>query len=280
MDWLELWSELAQVHAWTHQANQPAESQDRWRNRAHDFDAQVRRRWTKNDSSRAFIVATLDRFPNATVLDIGAGTGKWAVLLAPHARRITALEPSPGMIERMRQNLADANITNVDMAQDAWPHAQVATHDFTLCAHAMYGAPDFRLFIERMQAVTRQMCFLLLRAPTIDGVMAEAAQHIWGHPHDSPNFQVAFNALLQMGIFPNVLMEDSGLWEPWSNDSLADAVQQIKHRMGLDQIDQHDAFLLDLAQRRLTVVEGKYVWPPAVRTALLYWSVADSNRDD
>ncbi len=274
-DWIRLWSDLVKVRDWNQQFNPHEGVQDRWHARAKEFDAHVRRRWTQADSSRTFITAMLGATPDATLLDIGAGTGKWAVMLAPHARQITAIEPSPAMIEVMQSNLVSEKITNVKIVQDTWPQAQVAMHDFVLCSHAMYGLTDFPLFIRSIEAVTRQTCFLLIRALTADGVMAQAAQQVWGHPYDSPNYQVALNALWQMGIYPNVVMEDSGLWSPWVNDSLDEAFLQLKHRLGLDPVSPHDDFLRDLLRRRLTVVDGKYVWPRATRTALVYWKPRD-----
>jgi ubiquinone/menaquinone biosynthesis C-methylase UbiE len=142
------------------------------------------------------------------------GTGAWTVLLACHARHVTAIEPSPAMREVLGQNLVDEGLHNVAVVEGAWPEVEVEPHDLALCAHAMYNVADFPTFIRRMEAVTRRICVLLLRAPTPDGVMAEAATRVWGQPYDSPNFQVAYNALLQMGIFPHVLMEDTGLWKP------------------------------------------------------------------
>lgn len=273
MDWISLWNELARAYTFSHSHHKHLDSGDHWRARAQEFDGHVRRRWAKSDSSRTFILAQLDASPGATVLDIGAGTGAWAALLARRARRVTAVEPSPAMLEVLRRNLEAEEISNVEIVEAAWPHAQVGVHDFTLCSHAMYGLTDFAPFIQSIEAVTRQMCFLLIRAPTMDGVMAEAARRVWGHPYDSPNFQIAFNALLQLGIFPNVLMEDLGRWTPWVSDSLEDACDQIKRRLGLNHTSEHDTFLMELVQRRLTCADGKYVWPPGMRTALVYWQV-------
>lgn len=279
MDWIRLWNELVQVQNCGYAHDTTLDKQDHWRNRAKEFDGHVRRRWAKADSSRTFILAQLDANPGATVLDIGAGTGAWAALLARHAARVTAVEPSPALLEVLHRNLESEKVTNIEIVEAAWPQAQVGVHDFTLCSHAMYGMSDFALFIQSIEEVTRQMCFLLIRAPTMDGVMAEAARHVWGHPYDSPNFQIAFNALLQMGILPNVAMEDRGRWEPWVSASLEDARDQIKRRLGLIQSTAHDGFLMDLVSRRLTYTEGKYVWPPAMRTALVYWQVQKEKAD-
>jgi len=38
---------------------------------------------------------------------------------------------------------------------------------------------------------------------------------------------------------------------------------------------EHDAFLLDLLQRRLHEEDGQLVWPRDMRSALLYWQAGE-----
>jgi len=102
---------------------------------------------------------------------------------------------------------------------------------------------------------------------------AQASRRIWGHPDDSPNFITACNASLQMGIHANVLMENTGLWDPWTNASLEEAFGEMKRRFNLAESDEHDAFLGALLERNLTYEDGRYVWPRGVRSALVYWPV-------
>jgi 2-polyprenyl-3-methyl-5-hydroxy-6-metoxy-1,4-benzoquinol methylase len=271
-DWSSLWRELVEVKSSGQKRDGGVESQaDVWVARARSFDEMAKRRWAKPDSSRAFILSQLDA--DSKVLDIGAGTGAWSVSLARRARHVTAVEPSAEMIEVMRRKLADEGVPNVAIVQGAWPDVPVEPHDFSLCSHAMYGYPDLTAFVARMVACTRRMCFLILRAPARDGVRAEAAQHIWGHPLDSPNFTVAYNILLQMGTYANVLMEDTGLWEPRTSASLEDALSSLKRHFGLNGNGEHDAYLMDLLRRRLVWQDGRYVWPREVRSALVYWQV-------
>lgn len=276
-DWSALWRELVEVQMRSRKRDASAEQAgDVWGAKARKFDEVVKRRWAKPDSSRTFILSQLDA--DSTVLDIGAGTGAWSALLARRARHVTAVEPSPAMIELLRENLAQEGVTNVTIVQGAWPDAPVEPHDFSLCSHAMYGCLDLPAFIARMAACTRRMCFLILRAPTLDGVRAKAAQHIWGHPLDSPNFSVAYNILLQMGIYANVLMEDTGLWEPRTSASLQDALSDVQRHLGLNENSEHDEYLMELLRRRLAwdALRGQYVWPREVRSALVYWAV-DAN---
>ena len=104
-------------------------------------------------------------------------------------------------------------------------------------------------------------------------VGGDAHPRIWGQPHDSPNFQVAYNALMQLGIFANVLLEDTGLWESWANASLNEALADVKRRFDLVGDSTHDAFLRDLLAQHLTEQDGQVVWPRGTRSALVYWDV-------
>jgi 2-polyprenyl-3-methyl-5-hydroxy-6-metoxy-1,4-benzoquinol methylase len=272
-DWNSLWRELVEIKANSHKKSRTGTEQeeDSWCKKAAEFKAGVRRRWAKPDSSRDFILSQIGS--DSTVVDIGAGVGAWSALLARQARQVTAIEPSPSMIAVMKESLADEGIANVTIVQGLWPAVDVRPHDYSLCSHAMYGYPDLTAFVRRMVECTRKICFLLLRAPTLDSVRAEAAQHIWGQPLDSPNFTIAYNILLQMGICANVLMENTGLWKSRKSASLEEALQDLKRYLGLEDATEHELYLIDLLQRRLILRNGIYFWPPEVRSALVYWQV-------
>ncbi len=261
IDWIELWSELVGVQTTERERG----------DKPKDVHASANRRWAKPDSTVDFVIRAVAAVPDASVLDIGAGKGSWAIRLSPHARHITALDSSPTMIEAMRENLSAEGIKNIDIVQASWPDVEVAPHDFTLCSHAMYASRKLPAFIRRMEKVTRRTCFLMLRAPVPDGVMTQAAMQVLGHPYDSANFQVCYNAMLQMGIFANVLIADSGLWSPWKSPSLEAALADVKRRLGLTG-SEHDEYLIALLRRRLMPEDGQYVWPRDTRSVLVYWN--------
>jgi len=273
-DWILLWKQLveSQSHTWEKRESSEGES-DHWRGKAQSFNNGVKQRWAKPDSHREFVLSLLKRHQGSTVLDIGAGTGGWAVPMARLAKKVTAIEPSSEMIRFMTDNLKSEGVGNVEIVQASWPEGEkeIGTHDFSLCSHAMYGCPDLQSFVSAMARSTRKSCLMLVRAPSHDGIMAKAARRIWGHPHDSPNFQVAYGAMLQMGIYPHVFMGSPDQWEPRTSASLEEAVAEVKRRFRLVSSSEHDAFLQNLIESRLTFQEGKYVWPREVRSALIYW---------
>src|SRR4051794_13767646 len=50
-----------------------------------------------------------------TLVDIGAGTGTFALAAAPHARRVVAVDVSPVMLGLLRQKAADAGVSNIEV---------------------------------------------------------------------------------------------------------------------------------------------------------------------
>jgi hypothetical protein len=78
---------------------------------------------------------------------------------------------------------------------------------------------------------------------------------------------------MQMGIFPNVLMEDTGLWDSWCSPSMEEAFAEAKRKLGLSANTEHDAYLHKLLEQNLTCTDGRYFWPRGIRSALVYWDV-------
>lgn len=53
----------------------------------------------------------------ARVLDVGCGAGHLAFALAPHVRKVTAADPSPGMLDTVRQAARDRGLGHIDTVQ-------------------------------------------------------------------------------------------------------------------------------------------------------------------
>ena len=278
-DWITLWKQLVEKQGpFWNRKKRSENNEDKWKDRAKGFYTRVKERWSKPDPHRDFIISLISSVKDATVLDIGAGTGAWAVLLSKSVRKITAVEPSSEMREILKENLENEGINNVEIIDKFWPVPGMAMHDFSLSSHSVYGCEDLEGFISAMTRATRHTCFMLLRAPDHNGIMARAASRIWGQPNDSPNFQVAYNSMLQMGMFPNILMEEKGMWPGWTNRNFEEAFEQFRSRFGLEGDSEHDPFLMALLKANLEEKDGKVRWPSELRTALVYWNTL--NRQD
>jgi SAM-dependent methyltransferase len=124
--------------------------------------AHVARYDQKEDAEPAGEVAALVAFGlgrDATVVDLGAGTGQFTVAVAPKVRRVVAVDVSPVMLEHLRAKLADTGIDNVDCVQ-----AGFLTYDHTgepadlvYSRYALHHLPDFwkAIALTRIAAMLR-----------------------------------------------------------------------------------------------------------------------------
>lgn len=271
-DWAALWKELVTIKAEIQKDSieTPGDS-DYWQNRARVYDERVKVKWNKPDSTRKFMLNILE--PQTSMIDIGAGTGAWSILFSKRLNKITAVEPSRAMREVFQEKILQEGINNIEILAEKWPDCNPELHDYVFCSHAMYAAADLPAFINKMNDRSKKMCFLLIRAPSAGGLITEAFQHVWNQPHDSPNFTIAYNILLQMGIYANVLFEEPEKSFFISNASEEEAFDELKRRTGLLDTREHDDYLRDLLRRRLVQQDGQVLWPGSVRSALVYWEV-------
>ena len=261
-DWLALWEELAIAFRDT---RPPGSSR-----MVERFRAMEREGPAPADELLDFILSRTGA--DQTVVDIGAGTGRWTIPLARAVRRVTAVDPTPAMEEMLRDKVAAAGLTNVEFVSATWEDADVAEHDVVLGAHSIYMSPDFAGFIAKMERCARAACYLEMRLPPADGIIAELTRTVHGRLHDSPNAVVAFNALHALGIEANVVVKGRVRYE--TSETFEDAVVRATRQLRLTEPGEHEALIRETLARRLVKTDDGYRWPDAVRSALLWWEPA------
>src|SRR5229473_3370464 len=117
-----------------------------------------------------------------TLLDVGAGTGRFAVRLAPQVRQVVAVDPSPAMLAELTRAAEKAGIRNVTTVEARWEDAQVAPAEVVICAHVVYPIRQIGPFIEKLDAHVGRDGLLYMRVGQVDDWVAEA----WEQVHSSP----------------------------------------------------------------------------------------------
>lgn len=81
----------------------------------------------------------------ATLVDLGAGTGRFALAAAEHCRRVVAVDVSAAMLDELRGRAADAGMTNIDVVQAGFLSYQHtgAMADAVYTRNALHQLPDF-----------------------------------------------------------------------------------------------------------------------------------------
>ena len=133
INYVQLWRDLVKLGEERRNRKTKKNSADQWHGKAVDFDQKVSERWQQKDSSRSFVLRTLSEFPDSTVLDIGAGSGAWVSLMSPHAKSITAIDPSESMLSQLNQRIEKEKLLNVNIVKGCWPEVKVDRHDICFC---------------------------------------------------------------------------------------------------------------------------------------------------
>jgi SAM-dependent methyltransferase len=256
-DWLKLWRELVLAG--------PSTSNSEL---AKTYKFHARKTNERPDQLLDFILREIDG--KTTVLDIGAGSGRWTIPIARAAKTVTAVEPSSAMIDNLHKNITSAKLNNIQIIQSYWEDAIVGPHDITVCAHAMYASPDLASFVRKIERYTTRTCYLAIRLPPFDSIIGELSLVIYRRHHDSPNAIIAYNALYWIGIYANMLVE-SDIY-PWKDNTFEEAFARSKRHLRLQSSTTYDTLIRDTLAKRLSLSNNCYVWPDGMRSALLWWS--------
>lgn len=122
----------------------------------------------------------LDR--RSTLVDLGAGTGTFAVAAAPFCRRVIAVDVSPAMLGALRDKVERLGLSNVEPVQAgflSYEHPP-GTADFVYSRNALHHLPDFwkAIALQRVAAMLRPRGVLRLRDLVFSFAPSDAATAI------------------------------------------------------------------------------------------------------
>lgn len=118
----------------------------------------------------------LDRM--GTLVDLGAGTGRFAMAAAPHVGRVVAVDVSPAMQSLLRDRVAEAGLSNIECVQAgflSYEHAGPPA-DAVFTRNALHQLPDFwkAVALDRIAKLLRPGGVLRLHDLIFDFQPAEA----------------------------------------------------------------------------------------------------------
>lgn len=145
--------------------------------------------------------------PEATVLDVGSGHGRFTLALAPRVRSVVAVDPSKRMLAILRRTAKDAGLTNVRTIVGRWPEAEgdVEPADVVVCAHVLPLIPDVKRFLAALDASARRRVFVYMGTFAGDTVVDPFWRHFHGGPRKPPpTYLDAVAVLEELGIEPEV----------------------------------------------------------------------------
>lgn len=271
IDWVENWRRLVETRrAVIESLGNQGPPQGYWDKRADWFARFSRAMDPANDLLFAMLAETLGK--DGTLLDVGAGAGRYALPLARVATRVTAVEPSAGMRERLERGIAEQGVEGIEVIADTWEEARVEPHDVVLCSHVLYPIADVAPFIRKLDEHARRACYLTLRVDQMAPPLGLLWREVWGQERPpEPGLLDLYNLLFGIGIRANArLMPFSG---PGPFDDADNAVERLRQLLFLPpDAHEHDDRIRDFVSASMVERDGKLGWPVTQQAAVVWWT--------
>jgi len=141
----------------------------------------------------------------STVLDVGAGPGRFTLALASHVAGVTAVDPSGGMLDICRREARKLGFANVTCVHGRWEETDVAAADVAFSSYVLPLIADAPRFLRKLDQAAGQRAFLYLGAFSLDAVMDPLWRHFHGNPRKpGPTYLDAVDVLRELGRAPEV----------------------------------------------------------------------------
>jgi len=160
---------------------------------------------------------------DASLLDLGAGTGAFALPLALVAGQVTALDHSAAMLRVLRHQLErQPGLDNVQTVLGRLEDAPVEPHDVVLAANSLYRVRDLRPVLERILRLTRKRAIVVWSVGRQDPPQQLVRDQVQpGRYQPGPDYVHLVDALFERGVFANVEMIEVDDTQHFQSDAAA-----------------------------------------------------------
>lgn len=122
--------------------------------------------------------------PTDTLLDVGTGSGRYALPLSACVQSITALDLSPHMLAILQDKCQRDGISNIIPVEANWEETSVAPHDVVLAAWSLYRQQKMLTSLQKLVDATKRTLIIVdgdyAARPDDDPPHERLRADIWG----------------------------------------------------------------------------------------------------
>lgn len=214
------------------------------------------------------------------VLDVGAGSGNWAISMAQMGASVVALEPSSGMIEILRQkiDMLGLGADQVSIRQQTWQEVDLEKDglagQFDLVFSSMNPGVCDPVTLDKVMQASRNFCYLSTFSGGSPGSRyTELLKQITGRTLEGRtwDFIYPFTYLYAQGYRPRI---DFNVWDLDREDTIEQAVENILFFIqGMTDVTPEIREKLT-AHVTGKAVDGKFHDKQSVCQGVMLWQVA------
>ncbi|UNC93006.1 methyltransferase domain-containing protein [Candidatus Contubernalis alkaliaceticus] len=206
--------------------------------------AEKMKRWSKEERSISRVQKVLQwigqqgiQISDMRILDIGAGTGSFAIPFSKAGGQVTALEPAEKLVEILRDNMKGEGVRELSIITDMWedinPKKEGIEGGFDLVFASLTPAIHDKDTLEKMITCSRKWCFLCeFAGRRRNRVQEELWNEIFMESMPLPEYNIFYplNYLYSKGYCPSLQ-----LWrEQWEEEASGEeAVENLTRHFSL-----------------------------------------------
>ena len=264
-DWAEMWNMAIEGSRWGQRAGMP----EFWDERVDWFEELVQR------SDRAGMIMSRIKIElNYRVLDIGAGPGTTTIPFAKNVKSVTVVEPSKGMLARLRENASKENLANITYIPKKWEDVEIGKdvaeggYDVVIASHSLVMKDIKDALVKINDAVKRSVYIFIVAGRRTE----KEGSSLWSlfnreKPALRPDYIYLYNILYQLGIYANVEIIDAN-----HNMQFLDLDAAVLHYKKWMNVSGDDEERLRAHLSENLVKENGVFWlRHTLRTAMISW---------
>ena len=132
----------------------------------------------------------------STIIDVGAGSGFFTIPLITKGFEVTAVDPSPHMIEILRRKVPEncSNLLRIDM--DKWESWQGEKADALICVHSIYSMESIQSAVLKMNDYSDK-AVMVIKSDRVSKTLSEIIRKKFNTIRHDKNFYSSITSVLE-----------------------------------------------------------------------------------
>nr|WP_187286181.1 methyltransferase domain-containing protein [Methanothermus fervidus] len=253
IDWNELWKEKIKIYS----------KNIDWDSRAKKFNKAIK---CNNDYS-INVLKRIKLDPEWSVLDVGCGPGTLAIPIAKEVKHVTAVDISKEMLKLLKKNAEKEGISNINIVNADFKDIdieKIKPHDVVIASRFCGLTGDLKYELKKLDSLAKKYVYITSLAQ--DRKLNLKIYKALGKPI-FPTYIFIYNVLYQLGIFANVEIFDSKIYQVFKN--IDEAVNDWKWFMKLNK--KEEKILRNIISSNLKKTQNGFIYQDKVKWALIWW---------
>ncbi|RMF95871.1 MAG: class I SAM-dependent methyltransferase [Candidatus Schekmanbacteria bacterium] len=207
-----------------------------------------------------------------TIIDIGAGCGPLSIPLAELGYQVTALEPSPSMINKIRQKAEKKKLSNMKFLEAKFGEIDAGKHDAAIVANVRKLFVELDDFLKNLESVSPKITILIVGADTKNNkfFFSELYPILFNKEYPKKeNHLAVFEKLTAKGLNPQSCIIDLNIDQPFYD--IDEAVEFWKAYLNINN-SKYDNILKNFLTEKLIKRDKWLIAEVKKRSAVIWWT--------